>query len=57
MVVRFGFAYLPMPQMCPALGIEKEIFSVHHKKHIGKVMAHATVGYCFTGDPENGGES
>ena len=28
----------------------------HHKNHIGKVMAHATVGYCFTGDPEQGGE-
>jgi hypothetical protein len=26
------------------------------QKHIGKVMAHATVGYCFTGDPENGGD-
>jgi hypothetical protein len=29
---------------------------VHHKKHISKVMAHATVGYMFTGSPENGGE-
>jgi hypothetical protein len=44
----FGFKY--------ALGIEKEVFSVHHKKNIAKVMAHATVGYCFTGDPENGGD-
>ncbi len=44
--------------MCPALGIEKEVFAVHHKKHIKKIMAHATVtaGYCFTGSPENGGE-
>ena len=42
--------------MCPALGIEKEVFSVHHKKHISKVMAHATVGYFFSGDPENGGD-
>ena len=30
---------------------------MHHKKHISKVMAHATVGYCFTGDPENGGDA
>jgi len=44
-------------KMCPALGIEKEVFSVHHKKHISKVMAHATVGYCFTGSPENGGDA
>ncbi len=43
-------------KMCPALGIEKEVFSVHHKKHIAKVMAHATVRYCFTGNPENGGD-
>jgi len=42
--------------MCPALGIEKEVFAVHHKKHIQKIMAHATVGYFFTGSPENGGE-
>jgi hypothetical protein len=41
-------------KMCPALGIEKEDFSVHHIKHNAKVMTHATVGYCFTGDPENG---
>ncbi len=38
------------------LGIEKEVFSVHHKKHISKIMAHATVGYYFNGSPENGGE-
>ena len=42
--------------MCPALGIDKEVFAVYHKKHIAKVMAHATVGYFFTGDPEHGGE-
>jgi hypothetical protein len=35
---------------------ETEIFAVHHKKHIKKLMAHATVGYCFTGGPANGGE-
>ncbi len=43
-------------KMCPALGIAKEVFAVHHKKHISKVMAHATVGYLFTGNPEDGGE-
>jgi hypothetical protein len=42
--------------MCPALGIAKEVFAVHHKKHISKIMAHATVGYLFTGNPEDGGE-
>ena len=52
----FGLVSRTFAKMCPALGIEKEVFSVHHKKHIAKVMAHATVGYCFTGDPENGGD-
>jgi hypothetical protein len=42
--------------MCPALGIAKEVFTVHHKKHISKVMAHAAVVYLFTGSPEDGGE-
>jgi hypothetical protein len=42
--------------MCPALGTTKVVFVVHHKKHISKVMAHATVGYFFNGDPEQGGE-
>jgi hypothetical protein len=51
----FGLVSRTFAKMCPALGIEKEVFSVHHKKHIAKIMAHATVGYCFTGDPENGG--
>jgi hypothetical protein len=43
-------------KMCPALTKRKEVFAVHHKKHISKVMAHATVGYLFTGSPENAGE-
>jgi hypothetical protein len=29
------------------VGISKEVFAVHHKKHITKVMAHATIGYPF----------
>jgi hypothetical protein len=52
----FGLVARTFAKMCPALGIHKEVFSVHHKKHISKVMAHATVGYCFSGSPENGGE-
>ena len=52
----FGLVSRTFAKMCPALGIEEEVFSVHHKKHIKKLMAHATVGYCFTGGPENGGE-
>jgi hypothetical protein len=51
-----GLVLRTFAKMCPALGIDKEIFTCHHKNHIGKVMAHATVGYCFSGDPENGGE-
>jgi hypothetical protein len=52
----FGLVSRTFAKMCPALGIDKEVFSVHHKKHISKIMSHATVGYCFTGSPENGGE-
>jgi hypothetical protein len=51
-----GLVSRTFAKMCPALGIEKEVFSVHHERRIAKVMAHATVGYCFTGDPENGGD-
>jgi hypothetical protein len=54
-VVRVDFPYF-CENVRPWLGIEKEVFSVHHKKYIAKVMAHATVGYYFTGDPENDGE-
>ena len=52
----FGLVSRTFAKMCPALGIHKEVFAVHHKKHIAKVMAHAIVGYHFKGDPENGGE-
>jgi hypothetical protein len=52
----FGLVSRTFAKMCPALGIAKEVFAAHHKKHISKVMAHATVGYFFTGDPEQGGE-
>jgi hypothetical protein len=51
----FGLVSRTFAKMCPALGIQKEVFAVHHKKHIAKVMAHATVGYYFKGDPENSG--
>jgi hypothetical protein len=52
----FGLVSRTFAKMCPALGIAKEVFAVHHKKHISKVMAHATVGYFFHGDPEQRGE-
>jgi hypothetical protein len=52
----FGLVSRTFAKMCPALGIDKEVFAVHHKKHISKIMAHATVGYCFTGNQENGGD-
>jgi hypothetical protein len=45
----FSLVSRTFAKMCPALGIEKEVFSVDHKKHISKVMAHATVGYVFNG--------
>ncbi len=54
MVVWIGFPDVCKNESSP--GNKKEVFAVHHKKHISRVMAHATVGYCFTGDPENGGE-
>ncbi len=41
---------------CPGLGIPKTSHSVHHKKHIAKVMAHCCVGYLFEGEVEAGGD-
>jgi hypothetical protein len=34
---------------CAELGIEKQTYSAHHKKHIAKVMVYCTVAYCFEG--------
>ncbi len=34
---------------CDELGIKKQSYSAHHKKHIAKVMVHCTVAYCFEG--------
>jgi hypothetical protein len=33
----YGLILRTFAKMCPALGIEKEVFTCHHKKHIGKV--------------------
>jgi hypothetical protein len=33
----FGLDARTFAKMCPALGIKKEVFAVHHKKHIAKV--------------------
>ena len=41
---------------CEELGIKRQSYSAHHKGHIGKVMAHCTVGFLFTGSPERGGK-
>jgi hypothetical protein len=41
---------------CEELGLHREAYSAHHKKHIAKVMGHATVGYLFEDHVENGGE-
>ena len=35
----FGLVSRTFAKMCPALGIHKEVFAVHHKKHIAKVMS------------------
>jgi hypothetical protein len=35
---------------CDELGIMKQTYSAHHKKHIAKVMVHCTVAYCFEGE-------
>jgi hypothetical protein len=37
---------------CEELGIMKQTYSAHHKKHIAKVMVHCTVAYCFDGKIE-----
>ncbi len=41
---------------CAELGIAKQSYSAHHKKDLAKVMVHCTVGFCFHGDVENGGD-
>jgi hypothetical protein len=41
---------------CEVLGIARQTYSAHHKSHIGKVMAHCTVGYMFDSDVEAGGK-
>jgi hypothetical protein len=41
---------------CTELGTAKESYSAHHKKHIAKVMVHCTVGFCFNGNVEYGGD-
>jgi hypothetical protein len=40
---------------CAELGLPRESYSAHHKSHIGKVMAHCTVGYYFDTNVESGG--
>ena len=35
----FGLVARTFAKMCPALGIKKEVFAVHHKKHIAKVKS------------------
>jgi hypothetical protein len=41
---------------CEELGLHREAYSAHHKKHIAKVMGHATVGYLFDEHVEKGGD-
>ncbi len=41
---------------CEELGLIRDTYSAHHKKHIAKVMGHATVGDLFEGQIENGGD-
>jgi hypothetical protein len=41
---------------CEELGLKRQSYSVHHKSHIKKVMAHCTVGYLFDTNVEDGGE-
>ena len=37
----YGLVLRTFAKMCPALGIDKEVFACHHKKHIGTNSAHA----------------
>ncbi len=41
---------------CEELGLLRDSYSARHKSHIGKVMAHCTVGYYFDTDVEEGGQ-
>jgi hypothetical protein len=38
----FGLVARTFSKMCPALGIQKEVFAVHRKKHIAKVKPTCT---------------
>jgi hypothetical protein len=51
----YGLVARTFAKACESLGINKQTFSYQHKSHITKVMSHGTVGYCFDGDPEQGG--
>ncbi len=41
---------------CEEFGLKRQSYSVHHKSHIKKGMAHCTVGYLFDTNVEDGGE-
>ncbi len=51
----YGLVARTFAKACESLGINKQTFSCQHKSHITKVMGHGTVGYCFDGNPEQGG--
>ena len=52
----YGLVARTFAKACESLGIKKQTFSCQHKSHITKVMGHGTVGYCFDGNPEQGGD-
>jgi hypothetical protein len=52
----FGLVPRNNAKACKELGVFKQSYSAHHKKHMAKVMGHATVGFAFDGDPAKGGD-
>ncbi len=39
-----------------AWNVKRTLLTIHNKSHIGKVMAHCTVGYCFDSNVEDVGD-
>ena len=56
LLVKIKYCLRSNAKACEELGLKRQSYSAHHKKHIGKVMAHCTVGFLFTNTPEQGGK-
>jgi hypothetical protein len=49
----YGLVLRTFAKMCPALGIDKEVFACHHKKHIGSPLTLTLTSHLHTHSPEH----